>query len=307
MKTAKYLLCILAVALFASCKKAPAGQPGTSDDPTPSTQSDDPATPSDEPVPETGLKPWDDGTPAVDPAKGVRGYIPYKKDGKTGKATLVSIDAIEVTVGADGYISSAGVCSFTDGEYVYEDGSVSFSLGSNGLVEKYKETASWEGVVNSKELVFSYDKDNRIVSVEATETCTLEGRSTPMSSIPVTATLVWEGGLLKEIAMTSSDFSSKRTFLYDGEYPNPLGIMPSPVISSIFKEGSKAFSAGNNLILDVLCLVGGLGVAPEEFPTSSSYILQGSQTPSDTGYYVEFDETTGAIPTKENTTDFEWK
>ena len=28
--------------------------------------------------------------------------------------------------------------SFTDGEYVYEDGSVSFSLGSNGLVEKYK-------------------------------------------------------------------------------------------------------------------------------------------------------------------------
>ncbi|MBR6245849.1 MAG: hypothetical protein IKR15_00630, partial [Bacteroidales bacterium] len=239
--------------------------------------------------------------------KGVRGYIPYKKDGKTGKATLVSIDENEVTVSADGYISSVGICSFTGGEYVYEDGSVSFSLGSNGLVEKYKETASWEGVVNSKELVFSYDKDNRIASVKTTETSVAQGQSTPMMSISVTATLVWEGGLLKEIAMTSSDFSSKRTFLYDGEYPNPLGIMPSPVISSIFKEGSLAFSAGNNVILDVLCLVGGLGVAPEEFPASSSYILQGSQTPSDTGYYIEFDETTGAIPTAENNTDFEWK
>lgn len=306
MKVTRLLLTSLAILAIVSCKKAPSGQPGTSDDPTPSTQSDDP-TPSDEPVIETGLKPWDDGTPAVDPAKGIKGYIPYKLDGKTSKATLVSINEIEVTVGDDGYVSSAGLLSFVGGEYVYEEGSVSFTLGSNGLVEKYNESANWEDVVNSKELVFSYDKDNRIVSVETTETSVKEGLSTPFMSISVTVAFVWEDGLLKEIDMTSSDFSSKRTFFYEGEYPNPLGIMPSFIISNIFKEGSKAFSAGSTILLDVLCLVGGLGVAPDEFPTSSSYVLEGSQTPSDTGYYIEFDEATGAIPTSENGTDYEWK
>lgn len=304
MKTAKFFLCILAVALFASCKKAPADQPGSSDDPKQGTESTDPkpGTDSEDPVVETGLKAWDDGVAAVDPAKGFKGYIPYKLDGVSHKAELASINEQEVTLDADGYVSSVEGCAFDGGKYVFDyGGTVSVTLNSKGLVETFKQTATWEDVVNTKELTFAYDENNRMVSVKTAETS-----SAAPINIKVDVTLVWEDGLLKELEAVGDDFSSKRTFFY-GEYPNPLGIMPSCIISSMIKEGSISFTGPDNIMLQVLCLSGGFGVVTAEFPVSSSYIMEGSKTPSDTGYYIEFDETTGAIPTAENTTDFEWK
>ena len=291
----RLLLCILATAFVASCgNKGPEQQPGESNDPSTET--------------EQGLKPWDDGQPVFSATKGMKGYIAFKQDGVQRKAFLKVIDGAEIKVDADGYITRVGDYIFKDGKYVYEETEAEFlsiSLNDKGLVHEITEEEMFLTDLGeekiSEQSTFTYDSDNHLTSVKSVKKTTSKILN---ATYEETCTLAWEGGLVKELTIKATDtvnesgmdpkvseFGAKRTYKYD-EYLNPLSLMPLALVKNIFL---------NEMVLcSVLAQSGAFGVAPYKFPASSSFIMDGSKTPSDTDYYIEYDEIVGAIPVVEN-------